>query len=101
MNDIMNIVYAFEDSNILLRATTKATENETKGQKGRFLWILLGTLGGSLLVNMLRGKEILRAGFGNEEGKGILRADYGSKKVFNPTLSLNKHWNTEVLSEWT
>ena len=51
MNDIMNIVYAFEDSNILLRATTKAIENETKGQKGRFLWILLGTLGGSLLGN--------------------------------------------------
>ena len=40
---------------------------------------------------MLRGKEILRAGFGNEEGKEILRADYGSKKVFNPTLSFNKY----------
>ena len=84
-----------------MRATTKAIENETKRQKGRFLWILLGTLGGILLGNMLRGKEILRAGFGNEEGKEILRADYGSKKVFNPTLSFNKYWNAEILSAWT
>ena len=36
--------------------------------------MLLGTLGASLLGNLLTGKGILRAGSGNKKGKGILRA---------------------------
>ena len=39
--------------------------------------MLLGTLGASLLGNMLAGKRIVRAGFGNKKGKGIVRAGYG------------------------
>ena len=39
--------------------------------------MLLGTVGASLLENLLTGKEILRAGTGNKKGKGILRADSG------------------------
>ena len=39
--------------------------------------MLLGTLRASLLGNMSTGKEILRAGYRNKEGKGILRAGYG------------------------
>ena len=39
--------------------------------------MLLGTLGASLLVNLLLGKGIERAGSGNKKGKGIVRADYG------------------------
>ena len=42
--------------------------------KRRILWMLLGTLGTSLLGNMLTGKGILRAGYGSTEGKGILKA---------------------------
>ena len=42
----------------------------------------LGTLRASLLGNTLIGKEILRDGYGNKEGKGIWRADCGSKKHF-------------------
>ena len=38
--------------------------------------MLLGTLGASLLGNMLAGKRIVRAGFGNKKGKGIVRAGY-------------------------
>ena len=49
----MKIVQALEDSNILLKRITKAIENETKKQKGGFLGMLLGTLGASLLANML------------------------------------------------
>ena len=49
----MKIVEALEDSNILLKGVTKTIENETKEQKGRFLSILLGTLGASLLGNLL------------------------------------------------
>ena len=79
MNDIMKIVQALEDSNILLKGVTKTIKNETKEQKGGFLSMLLGTLGASLLGNLLAGKGILRAGSGNKKG-GIVRTDSGNKK---------------------
>ena len=59
MNDIMKIVQALEDSNILLKGVTKTIINETKEQKGGFLSMLLGTLGASLLGNLLTGKGIV------------------------------------------
>ena len=77
MNDIMKITQALEDSNILLKGVTNTVKNETKEQKGGFLSILLGTLGASLLGNLLSGKGIVRAGTGNKKGKGIVRAGYG------------------------
>ena len=40
----------------------------------------LGTLGASLLGNLLIGKGILRAGSGNNKGKEILRAGSGNNK---------------------
>ena len=60
MNDIMKIVQALEDSNILLKGATKTIKDETKEQKSGFSSMLLGTLGVSLLGNLLRGKEIER-----------------------------------------
>ena len=66
MNDIMKIVQALEDSNILLQGVTKTIKNETKDQKGGFLSILLGTLGAILLWNLLAGKGIIRAGTGKQ-----------------------------------
>ena len=36
MNDIMKIVQALQDSNILLTGVTKTIKNETKDQKGGF-----------------------------------------------------------------
>ena len=51
-----------------------------KKQKEGFLGMLLGTIGASLLGNMLAGKEIVRAGSGNKKGKGIVRAGFGNKK---------------------
>ena len=77
MNDIMKIVQALEDSNILLKGVTKTIKNKTKEQKGGFLSMLLGTLGASLLGNLLTGKGIVRAGSGNKKGKGIVRAGTG------------------------
>ena len=56
MNDIMKIVKALEDSNILLKGVSETIKNETKEQKGGFLSMLLGTLGASLLGNLLTGK---------------------------------------------
>ena len=75
MNDIMKIVQALEDSNILLKGVTETIKNETKEQKGRFLSMLLGTLGASLLANLLSEK-----GIENKKRKGIVRADSGKKK---------------------
>ena len=72
MNDTTEIVQALEDFNILLKGITKTVKNVTKEQKEEFLEILLGTLGASLLGNMLSEEEMLRAGYRKKEGKGIL-----------------------------
>ena len=72
MNDIMKIIEALENSGILLKRVTKTIENETKEQRGGFLGMLLGTLGASLLGNLLTRKGIMRA------GDGIVRAGEGS-----------------------
>ena len=61
---MLEIVKALEDSNILLKGVTKKIKNKTKEQKGGFLRMLLGTLGASLLGNVLAGKGIVRAGSG-------------------------------------
>ena len=39
--------------------------------------MLLGTLGASLLGNLLTGKGIERVGSGNNKGKGIVKAGSG------------------------
>ena len=73
INDIMKIIKALENSGILLKGVSKAIKNETKEQKGGFLSMLLGTLGASLLGNLLSGgKGIMRA------GEGLVRAGEGS-----------------------
>ena len=65
MNDIMKIIKARENSGILLKGVSKTIENETKEQRGGFLSMLPGTLGASLLGNLLTGGEgIIRAGDG-------------------------------------
>ena len=80
MNGIMKIIEALEHSGILLKGVTKTIENETKEQRGGFLGMLLGTLGASLLGNLLTGgKGIMRAGDGIVgAGDGIVRAGEGS-----------------------
>ena len=66
MNDIIKTIQALENSSILLKGVTKTIKNETKEQKGGFLSMLLGTLGVSLLGNLLTGKGIVRAGTGKQ-----------------------------------
>ena len=82
MNDIMKTVQFLEDSKILLKGVTKIIKNETKEDKGGFLSTLLGTLGTSLLGNILAGKGIVKAGFGNKKGKRIVRAGSGKQWYF-------------------
>ena len=74
MNDIIKIIEALENSGILLKGVTKTIENETKEQRGGLLRMLLGTLGASLLGNLLTGKGMMRA------DKGIVKAGEGAKK---------------------
>ena len=88
MNGIMKIGQALEDSSVLLKGVTKTIKTETKEQKGRFLSMLLGTLGASLLGNLLSGKGIVTAGSGNKKGNGIARAGYGNKMDFQHNLIL-------------
>ena len=51
-----------------MKGITEKFKNEAKEQKGRFLSMLLETLDGSILGNLLAGKGVTR------EGKGVIRA---------------------------
>ena len=73
MNNILKIVKSLEHSGVLLKGVSKTIKNEAKEQKGQFLSMLLGTLGASLLGNMLAGKAVITA------GERTIRAGYGSK----------------------
>ena len=81
--DIIKTVKSLEDSGSLLKGVTETVQNEAKKQKAGFLSMLLGTLGASLLGNILTGEGaiqksqgwgIYRAG----KGKGVVRAGYGN-----------------------
>ena len=56
IGDIIKIVKSLEGSGLLLKGVTETVQNEVKEQKGGFLSMLLGTLGASLLGNILAGK---------------------------------------------
>ena len=74
IEDIIKIIKFLEYIGILLKGVTETIENEVKEQKGEFLSMFLGTLGASLLGNILTGRGIDKA------GEGIVRAGYGNKK---------------------
>ena len=71
MEDIIKVVTFLEESSLLLKRASKTIQNEDKEQKGRFLSMLLGTLGASLLGNILAGKGM------NRTGEEFIRAAYG------------------------
>ena len=81
----MKIVQALDSSGILLKGVTEAVENETKEEKGGFLSMLLGTLGASLLGNLLTGKGTVRTGEGTVRAGEVIK-----KKSFNAASSFNK-----------
>ena len=81
MNDIIKIVKSLEDSGVILKGVSETIQHEVKEQRGGILSMLLGTLGASLLENLLTG------------GKGVIRAGEGiEKKIkFTNTISpINK-----------
>ena len=87
MDDIFKIVKSLEDSGVLLKVVSETIQNEAKEQRGRFLSMLLGTLGASLLGDTLFGKK--RKGT-IRPGKGTIRASYGSKRSSVKRPSLKK-----------
>ena len=77
MDYILKIVKSLENSGVLLKGVSETIQHEAKEQKGGFLGMLLGTLGASLISDVLStslsGKGAIRA------GEGTIRAGYGSK----------------------
>ena len=53
IEDVIKIVKSLEEFGLLLKDVSKAIENEVKELKHRSLSTLLGTLGASLLENLL------------------------------------------------
>ena len=81
----MKLIQSFKESGLLIKGISETTKNEAKEQKGRLLSVLLGTLGVGLLGNLLTDKDTTGV------SEGTIRI----------TSSLNKIWNTKVLSKWT
>ena len=70
MNDIIEIVKSLKKSSLLIKGVSKIIKNEAKEQKGGFFGLLLGTLGASLLRNLLTGKGTIAM----SQGRGTFRA---------------------------
>ena len=62
--DFIKMVKSLEKSGLLIKGVSKTIKVEAKEQNEGFIRMLLGTLGASLLVNQLTGKEVIRAGKG-------------------------------------
>ena len=54
IEDIIKIVKSLKDSALLLKEVTERVQNGVKEQKRGFLSMLVGTLGASLLGNLLK-----------------------------------------------
>ena len=76
INDIIKIIESLEDSDLLLKGVTETIQNEVKEQKVGFPSTLLGTLGASLLGDLLIGN--IKGKGTNRAGEGVLRAGYGN-----------------------
>ena len=106
INDIMKIVQAPEDSDILVKGVTKTIKNNIKNQSGSGIGLLAGLLGSTISSSLISGKgisrtdeAIYRSGKGtkrtgqgiSKKGQGYLRAGQGIKKSSNFTsTSFNK-----------
>ena len=84
MQDLLKIIKSLEYSGMLFKGVSEAIQNESKEQRGGFLSILLGTLGASLLGDMLFGKGVIRA------GEETAKVGYGSKGSSIKRSSLKK-----------
>ena len=88
-DDILKIVKSLEDSGVLLKCVSETIQHEAKEQRGGFLSMLVGSLGASLLGDVLSkglsGSGVIRA------GERTIRAGYGSKRPFVKKFGLFRH----------
>ena len=77
MDDILKMVKSLDNSGLLLKGVSETIQHEAKEKRGGFLSMLLGTLGTSLLG------DILSKGL---SGKGVIRAGEGSKEPAHPVI---------------
>ena len=80
MQDLLKTLKSLEDSGVLLKGVSETIKNEAKEQRGGFLSMLLGTLGASLLGDVLT--KIL-------SGRGVIRVGEGAKFKKNDDIILN------------
>ena len=73
IKDFIKIFKSLKDSGVLIGGISEIIKHEVKEQRGGFFSMLLGTLGASLLGNMLAIKRVIRA------GEGTARVSFGSK----------------------
>ena len=69
MYDIMKTFRPLRKFSLLRKVLSETIKNEVKKQNRGFLGMLLGTLGASLLVSLLKGKEVKAKIL----GKGVIR----------------------------
>ena len=84
VNDIIKILKSLEDSGVILKNVSETIQHESKEQREGFLSMLLGTLGASLLGNLLTG------------GKGVTGAGEGIKKKSNSLILFHPLTNFEI-----
>ena len=77
INDIKKIVKSVEESGLLIKGISETVKCKAKKEKGRFLIMLLDTLGASLLGNLLTGNGKIRS------SEGTMRAGQYVTSSFN------------------
>ena len=89
MEDIIKIIKSLEDSGLLLKGIRETGQNEAKEQRAGFLSMLLGTLGASLLRNILVGRGT------NRVSESVVRAGYGRRSL-NSSKNENGRKNNKI-----
>ena len=82
MNDIMIIVKSLEESCLLIKGVSQKIKKEAKEQKEGFVRMSLGTLGASLLGNLLTGKGLIAT----SQGQGTITAGKGTTRAAEGTV---------------
>ena len=83
MEDIMKIVKSLEESGLLIKDVREIIKNEAKKQKWVFLGLFLGTLGASLLGNVLKGGRVKTA------DEGIVLTNFSKQKYYQNEPKFN------------
>ena len=86
MDDIIKIVKSLKEFVLLMKGVSKTIKNEAKEQKGWFLCMFLGTLGASLLGNLLRGNDVKA----EIVGRGVMNADEGIIRAGEDAIKANQ-----------